>query len=165
MSSERNPTHVYKTPGRYTVRLRVKGPHGEDQEEKQRYILVKDSGEGGGGGQDKQNRKSEPKPPKSRSGPGDKDGRLEGDPTDQRKINPIPEELRHHHPGTPLEEKTLNVYTNRDQSSGQREAQNTPLEQVLPQFQRAAEDAIDREQIPPAYRDFVRRYYEDLHRK
>jgi hypothetical protein len=35
----------------------------------------------------------------------------------------------------------------------------------MPQFQRAAEDAIEREQIPPAYRDHVRRYYDDLHRK
>jgi len=165
VSSERNPTHVYKTPGRYTVRLRVKGPHGEDQEEKQRYIFVKDPGEGGGGGKSKQDQKPEPKPPKSNSGPGNKDGRLEGDPSAQHKVNPIPEELRHHNPGTRMEEKVLNVYTNQNKAAGQGEAQSTPLEQVLPQFQRAAEDAIDREQIPAAYRDYVRRYYEDLHRK
>ena len=44
-------------------------------------------------------------------------------------------------------------------------AAQVPFEQVMPRFQSAAEDAIEREQIPPAYRDHVRRYYEDLHRK
>jgi PKD repeat protein len=168
VSSERNPTHVYKTPGHYTVRLRVKGPHGEDQEEKQKYILVKDQGDGGGGGgggQGKQNQKPEPKPPQPKSAAGNKDGQLEGDPSARHAVNPIPEELRHNNPGTKMVEKELNVYTNKDKATGQGEAQSTPLEQVLPQFQRAAEDAIEREQIPPAYRDFVRRYYEDLHRK
>jgi PKD repeat protein len=167
VSTERNPTHVYKTPGHYTVRLHVKGPHGEDEEEKQRYILVKDPGDGGGGGQNNQNKKPEPKPNKSKSSAGNKDGRLEGDPSARPKVNPIPEELRHHNinKNTKMVEKELNVYTNNNKTPGQGEAQSTPLEQVLPQFQRAAEDAIDREQIPPAYRDYVRRYYEDLQRK
>jgi PKD repeat protein len=166
VSSERNPTHIYKTPGRYTVSLRVKGPHGEDSEEKKQYILVKDPGDGGGGGGGgKQNPKPDPKTPKPKSSAGDKDGQLEGDPSARHAVNPIPEELRHHKPGDKMVEKVLNVYTNKDKASGQGEAQSTPLEQVLPQFQRAAEDAIDREQIPPAYRDYVRRYYEDLHRK
>ncbi|HVR86754.1 MAG TPA: PKD domain-containing protein, partial [Planctomycetota bacterium] len=167
VSSERNPTHVYKTPGHYTVRLRVKGPHGEDQEEKQRYILVKEQGDGGGSGKNKQDSKSDPKLHKSSSSPGNKEGRFEGDPSSRPKVNLIPEELNHQvlKPGTKMEEKVLNVYTNQNQSTGQGEAQSTPLEQVLPKFQRAAEDAIEREQIPPAYRDHVRRYYEDLHRK
>ncbi len=166
VSGERNPTHVYKTPGKYTVRLRVKGPHGEDQEEKKQYIHVKDPGDsGGGGGQGQQNPKPQPQTPKPKSSAGNKDGQLEGDPSARHQVNPIPEELRHHKPGERMVEKELNVYTNKDRTAGQGEAQSTPLEQVLPQFQRAAEDAIDREQIPPAYRDFVRRYYEDLHRK
>lgn len=166
VSEERNPTHIYKTPGHYTVRLRVKGPHGEDEEEKVRYILVKDEGGGGGGGKNNsKNPKPEPKPKNPRSGAGGGDGRLEGDPSQRPKVNVIPEELKHHKPGTKMEEKTLNVYTNKDKQNGEGPAQQVPLDQVLPQFQRAAEDAIDREQIPPAYRDHVRRYYEDLHRK
>jgi PKD repeat protein len=166
VSSERNPTHIYKNPGRYTVRLRVKGPHGEDEEEKQRYIVVKDPGDGGGGGgQSNKNPKPDQKTLKPKSAAGNKDGQLEGDPSARHAVNPIPEELRHHKPGERMVEKELNVYTNKDKTAGQGEAQSTPLEQVLPQFQRAAEDAIEREQIPPAFRDFVRRYYEDLHRK
>jgi PKD repeat protein len=167
VSEERNPTHVFKTPGHYTVRLRVKGKYGEDEEEKVRYILVKDNGGGGGGGgkNNPKNPKPEPKPQNPRSGAGAGDGRLEGDPARRPKVNLIPEELKHHKPGTKMEEKVLNVYTNKDKQNGEGPAQEVPLNQVLPQFQRAAEDAIDREQIPPAWRDHVRRYYEDLHRK
>ncbi len=165
VSSERNPTHIFKNPGHYTVRLRVKGPHGEDQEEKVKYILVKDGGNGGGGGKNKQDPKPDPKPKDPNSGVGKGPGRFEGDPSQQRKVNLIPEELKHHKPGDRMEEKTLSVYSNKDKPNGAGPAQQVPLDQVLPQFQRAAEDAIEREQIPPAYRDHVRRYYEDLHRK
>lgn len=166
VSEERNPTHVYKTPGHYTVWLRVKGPHGEDVEEKVRYILVKEPGDGGGGGKNSPKKpKPEPKPQNPRSGAGIGDGRLEGEPSKRPEVHLIPEELKHHKPGTKMEEKVLNVYTNKDKQNGEGPAQQVPLDQVLPQFQRAAEDAIDREQIAPAYRDHVRRYYEDLHRK
>jgi len=167
VSSERNPTHVYKNPGHYTVRLRVKGPHGEDQEEKERYILVREPGDGGGNGKNKPQANPDPRIQKSNSSAGTKEGRFEGDPSPRPKVNLIPEELKHQalKPGTKMEEKDLNIYTSKHSSTGQGEAQSTPLEEVLPQFQRAAEDAIEREQIPPAYRDHVRRYYEDLHRK
>ena len=167
VSSERNPTHVYKTPGHYTVRLRVKGPQGEDEEEKQRYILVKEQGGGGGNNNNNPDKQPDPKNQKSKTSAGTKEGRFEGDPGARPKVNLIPEELKHQglKPGTKMEEKVLNVYTNNNKTSGQGQAQSTPLDQVLPQFQRAAEDAMEREQIPPAYRDHVRRYYEDLHRK
>lgn len=164
-SSERNPTHIYKQPGHYTVRLRVKGPLGEDQEEKVKYILVKEGGGGGGGGKNKNDPKPEPKPKNSNTGAGTAPGKFEGEPGARPKVNLIPDELKHHKPGTRMEEKDLSVYTNKDKPSGEGPAQQVPLDQVLPQFQRAAEDAIEREQIPPAYRDHVRRYYEDLHRK
>src|SRR6185295_15384083 len=120
VSEERNPTHVYKTPGHYTVRLRVKGKHGEDEEEKVRYILVKDDGGGGGGGKNKpKDPKPEPKPQNPRSGAGVGDGRLEGEPGQRPKVNLIPEELKHHKPGTKMEEKVLNVYTNKDKQNGE----------------------------------------------
>jgi PKD repeat protein len=160
-SAERNPTHVYKTPGHYTVRLRVKGKHGEDDEEKVRYILVKNPGSGGGGG----GKKPDPTPPPTKSGAGSQQGRLMGDPSQRPKVTLIPEELKHHKPGDKTVVKDLNVYTNKNKPTGDGPAAPTPLEQVLPQFQRAAEDAIEREHIPPAYRDHVRRYYDDLHRK
>jgi PKD repeat protein len=167
VSSERNPTHVYKTPGHYTVRLRVKGPHGEDEDERIRYILVKDGGDGGGGGGRKnpKNPADKPQAQKPKTSPGTREGNLLGDPSGRPKVQLSPEEVTHHKPGAKLVEKDLNVYTNKDQPTGEGQPKQVPLEQVLPQFQRAAEDAIERELIAPAYRDHVRRYYEDLHRK
>jgi PKD repeat protein len=166
VSAERNPTHVYKSPGHYTVRLRVKGPRGEDEEEKIRYILVKSGGEGGGGGKkNPKNPADQPKTKKPNSGAGAAEGKTFGDPANRPKVTFDPTEVQSHKPGTKLVEKDLNVYTNKNNQTGEGAPRQVPFEQVLPQFQRAAEDAIEREQIPPAYRDHVRRYYEDLHRK
>jgi len=40
VSSDRNPSHVYQSPGMYTVALTVAGPGGSDQLLKSRYIYV-----------------------------------------------------------------------------------------------------------------------------
>ncbi|MBI3856984.1 MAG: PKD domain-containing protein [Planctomycetes bacterium] len=163
VSHDRNPTHVYKTPGHYTVRLRVKGPQGEDEEEKVRYILVKSPGDGGGGSQNRKNQETKSRE-RNPSGAGGAVGKTFGDPTQRPKVNLVPDELRHPNPGKNLVEKEL-IYTDRNKPKGEGQPSQVPLEQVLPQFQRAAEDAIEREQIPPAYREHVRRYYDDLQRK
>jgi len=165
MSSERNPTHLYRNPGHYTVRLCVKGPHGEDEDEKVRYILVKSPGDGGGGGKNKQKNPNDKEKTQKPGGAGTAKGKLMGDPSDRPKVKFTPTELPSYKKGDRVEEKVLNVYTNQNKQNGEGPATQVPFEQVLPQFQRAAEDAIDRELIPPAYRDHVRRYYEDLHRK
>ena len=163
VSSERNPSHVYKNPGHYTVRLRVKGPHGEDTEEKVRYILVKGPGDGGGGGGAKNQDQKQNKDKKS-TGAGGKSGRLFGDPSQRPKVRLLPDDVRSHtKPDKGLVEKEL-IYTDKSKPKGDGAPSQVPLEQVLPQFQRAAEDAIERELIPPAYRDHVRRYY-DFDRK
>jgi PKD repeat protein len=163
VSSERNPTHIYKTPGHYTVRLRVKGPHGEDVEEKVRYILVKGGNDGGGGGGAK-NEDQKPKEKKKSGGAGSKSGRLFGDPSDRPKVTLMPSDVpSHKKPDKGLVEKEL-IYTDKSKPRGEGAASQVPLQDVLPQFQRAAEDAIERELIPPAYRDHVRRYY-DFERK
>ena len=163
VSSERHPTHVYKTPGHYTVRLRVKGPHGEDVEEKVRYILVKggkDGGGGGGGGKNDQKKQ----PDKKNSGAGSARGKTFGDPSDRPKVQLMPDEVRSHvKPDKGLVEKEL-IYTDKSKPKGDGTPSQVPLQEVLPQFQRAAEDAIERELIPPAYREHVRRYY-DFERK
>ena len=39
-STEKNPTHTYQRPGRYTVKLTVTGPGGSDTETKRDYITV-----------------------------------------------------------------------------------------------------------------------------
>ena len=164
VSSERNPTHVYKNPGHYTVRLRVKGPHGEDTEEKVRYILVKGGNDGGGGGGNKNQDQKQNKDKKA-SGAGGKSGRLFGDPSERPKVTLMPDDVpSHKKPDKGLVEKEL-IYTDKSKPKGDGTPSQVPLQEVLPQFQRAAEDAIERELIPPAYRDHVRRYYEDVQRK
>jgi PKD repeat protein len=157
LSRERNPLHLFRTPGHYTVRLRVKGPHGEDEEEKVRYIHVKDQGGGGLGKGDA------PKAPAAK-GSDRRQGKLFGEKPDRPRVTPVPEELQHHRPGAGLMEKELTVYSDKSRG-GESPAGPVPLEKVLPQFQRAAEDSIERETIPPAYRDHVRRYYEGLRKK
>jgi len=166
-SRERNTTHVYKTPGHYTVRLRAKGPHGEDEEEKVRYILVRNPGDGGGGGGGKQKNPNQKDPsPKPGSAAGNTAGKLFGDPSERHKVKFDPTEVPvAPKPGDRMQEKTLNVYTNKNRQNGEGPATQVPFDQAMPQFQRAAEDANERELIPAAYRDHVRRYYEDLHRK
>ncbi len=160
VSEERNATHVYRRPGHYTVRLFVKGPQGEDEEEKVRYIRVKDpsdspGGGGGGGGQPKPKKE----PPKTPGGLAGRAGQQQ--PSERPKVELVPEELKAHKPGTDLEEKTLKVYTDRA-PGGEGRPEQVPLNQVVQQFKRAAEDSLSRELIPPAYRDLVRRYYEGL---
>jgi PKD repeat protein len=152
VSEERNPEHVYTRPGWYAVTLRVRGPHGEDEEEKLRYIHVKDDdGGGGGGGTAKQ---PKPSPPPHPGGPG-------ASTPERPKVTLVPEELKAHRPGTETEEKTLNVYTGRVPGAPGG-PQQVPLKDVVKEFRRAAEESIERELIPPADRGLVRRYYEGV---
>ncbi len=43
-STERNPVHIYRDPGLYTVSLTISGPAGRDTEVKENYIYVGSSG-------------------------------------------------------------------------------------------------------------------------
>jgi len=157
LSTERNPTYVYRSPGRYTVRLRVKGPHGEDEEEKVRHIVVKDKGKGpggGGGGGQGGGRSQNP------GGAGRQAGKQEGEKQPRRKVDLDRQVVKPHNPGATLVEKPHNVITQTPGGTGQ--IQEKPLTEVLPHYKRAAEDSIDRERIPPALRDYLRRYYDNL---
>ena len=60
-----------------------------------------------------------------------------GDPSQRPKVTLMPEELKHHKPGTRMVEKELNVYTNKNKQTGEGPAVQTPLEQVLPQLRSA----------------------------
>jgi PKD repeat protein len=159
LSSERNPTHVYRSPGRYTVRLRVKGPHGEDVEEKARYIVVKDQGQGpgGGGGGTSSGQSGRDRNP---GGAGRRAGKLESEKTARPKVELDRQLVKPHKPGQDLVEKPVQVFSQNPTGTGQ--PQDQPLERVLPHYKRAAEDSIERERIPPALRDYLRRYYESL---
>lgn len=154
-SLERNPSYVYKVPGHYTVRLRVKGPHGEDAEEKLKYIHVQDEGRGrakGGGGM-------AAKPPAT-GGAGKRPGRDFGEKSARPPTTVIPEGVKPHAPGGPLTEKTKLFGKT---AAGGEGASDVTLGEAFPEYRRAAEDSIDRERIPPAMRETVRRYFNSIH--
>jgi PKD repeat protein len=158
--AERNPTFVYRHPGRYAVRLRVRGPHGEDEEEKLRYIHVREpgSGPGGGGGEEGGPEARWTPPAEGRRPLG---GRGEGDPPAGRpKVTLDPQHVRPYKAGEDLVEKDLRVLAQPPEGEGR--PREGPLEQFLPHYKRAAEDSVRRERIPPPMRDYIRRYYESL---
>jgi PKD repeat protein len=163
LSTERNPTHTFKAPGHYTIRLRVKGPHGEDEEEKVRYILVKNPGNNSGGGRGGQKNNSPTPLPKTPSGAGTKEGRLEGEKSVLPPYKTTPTFVTSQVTGTDTKMTDVNVYAPPPNAPGQ--PQDTPLAPVYQQYKRAAEDTIEKERIPPAMRDYVRRYYESLRPK
>jgi PKD repeat protein len=155
---ERNPVYVYRVPGWYTVRLRVKGPHGEDETEKVRYIHVKEegSGKGGGGASKPQQPTRRPKAPDL--GGGDKTPAKPGKPP---KVQYLPEELKTPDAPKTLVEKDVRIYQPPPPGApGGPDAK--PLDVVLPEYRRAAEDSIERERIPPVLREHLRRYFDGL---
>ena len=160
ISRERNPIYVYRVPGRYTVRLRVKGPHGEDEVEKVRYIHVKEEGGGQGGGGGKNNSpRPKPKTPEP-GGLGPKPPK-----ESQAPKTFVPEELKVP-PTAPqdLVEKVVKIYQPPPPGTpGGPDAK--PLDVVLPDYRRAAEDSIERERIPPVLREHLRRYFDGLRPK
>ncbi len=166
-SGERSPIHVFKQPGRYTVRLAVKGPHGEDEEEKVRYIHVRDQGggKGGGGGGGGRNDSSAARPPyPPPGGAGAQPGRFLGDPSTRPKVTPKIEGVKPHASGGELVEKT-SVIRGPGGGAGSGAIEEVPLEKVFSQYQRAAEDSINRERIPPAMRETVLRYFRNIQPK
>ncbi len=158
-----SPTHVYRQPGRYTVKLRVKGPHGEDEEEKVRYIHVRDKGAGGGGGGggrgDREEKPQAAKNPRS-GGAGREPGRPEGERSKRPPVVLVPEGVQRHKPGGETVTKDVNLLNPTPGGGGP--ARDQPAPTVIPQFQRAAEDSIERERIPPVVRDYIRRYYQSF---
>jgi PKD repeat protein len=162
-SRERNPTHTYRQPGRYTVKLRVKGPHGEDEEEKVRYLHVREAGGGAGkGGGGKGAREESPRAAKDpqAGGAGREPGKLEAERTRRPQVVTVPEGVHTHQRGPGTTVKELQLLSPAPGGSGPPKDQ--PARTVIPRFQRAAEDSIERERIPPVVRDYIRRYYESF---
>jgi PKD repeat protein len=156
---ERNPVYVYRIPGWYTVRLRVAGPHGEDEVEKVRYIHVKEEGDGKGGG--KSEKPMPPKAPKTPA-PAGRDRQPPKGPPPKVQYNPVGVP----HPDAPqdLVEKTQKIYQPAPPGTpGGPDAK--PHEVVLPEYRRAAEDSIEHERIPPVLREHLRRYFDGLRPK
>jgi PKD repeat protein len=164
--TDKNPTHEYRIPGVYTVRLKVKGPHGEDEEIKERYIRVgKQNGGGGGGGGSNPNNSPAPRPRNPNpSKPGQGEGRLFGDKQnvkprelDPTKVDPIIK-------GDKNVEKDLPVITPENPGSGGK-TQEKKYKDVFPFYERQAEETIQREQIPADSRKFVKEYFDRIRPK
>jgi PKD repeat protein len=160
-SAERNPAHLYTVPGYYTVRLRVKGPHGEDEEEKVRFIRVRQEGggqgKGGGpgGGPEGKGGAGGDRP----GSPDRRPGRLEGERARRPDIGIDPVIVPPHTQGGDLRED-IKVFANPGGGSGT--PGEVPLGTVFREYERAYEDSISREHIPPAMRGVVQRYYEKI---
>jgi len=159
-SRERNPTHVYRMPGRYTVRLRARGPGGEDMATKDRYIEVIGDGTGGGGGGGGGDQGG---PGPSEAAPSAADNtpsKIFGDESERPNVTLEDHSVKGRPTGDSMVEKEKKVY------SGEKSGSSTPstqtYENVYGEYRRAAEDAMNREQIPPPLRDYVKRYFDRI---
>jgi PKD repeat protein len=157
-SRERNPKHVYRMPGRYTVRLRVKGPGGEDMATRDRYIEVigDGSGEGGGGGGDGEKGPDPVDPVTPDSAP----SKVFGDQTERPDVTLEDHQVKGRPTGDALVEKEKKVYTG--EKEGEAGQESKTYEHVYGEYRRAAEDSMNREQIPPLLRDYVKRYFDRI---
>ena len=144
---------------RYTVRLTVKGPHGEDVEEKKRFVHVQKDGNNGGGGSGARSG-SNPRMPQPQGSSPNNPGRLLGDRSARPKVQTLPTQIKPHAPGKGVVDKVVNIFDESPDGTGA--AREVPLQSVLPGFQRAAEEAMERERIPPARRELIRSYYEEM---
>ena len=163
---ERMPSHVYHFPGKYTVRLKVKGPGGEDVLTRARYIEVESDGQsgGGGGGQAGGGRGGGGGGAgKGAGGAGAQEGRLFGDPAERPKAEFTPETVKGQPRPGELVEKVKSVYG----KGGQGEhGQERPYDiETFGEYQRAAEDSMNRERIPPSLREYVKKYFEEIRPK
>jgi PKD repeat protein len=157
-SRERNPSHVYRSPGRYTVRLRVKGAGGEDMMTKDQYIEVAGDGGGGGGGGGSDGAKGpQPMAPVS---PDQEPSKIFGPETERPEVTLEDHTVKGRPTGDTLVEKEKKVYTG--EKSGGAGAASETYENVYGEYRRAAEDAMNREQIPPLLRDYVKRYFDRI---
>jgi PKD repeat protein len=161
-SAERNPGYTYRWPGKYTVRLRVSGPGGQDMRVREKYIEVESEGDGGGGpGGGVQ--AAVPKGGASSAGgggAGDQPGRLFEEPYQRPTVKLSPEAVPLEGEGD-LVEKVKNVKLPGTGAGGD----ERPYTEVFGSYRRAAEDTMDREQIPPPLREYVKRYFERIRPK
>lgn len=164
--TEKNPTHEYRIPGVYTVRLKVKGPHGEDEEIKERYIRVgkQNGGGGGGGGSNQNNSPSHLQRNPSPSKPGTGEGPLFGPKETMKKRELDPTKVDPIIKGPKTVEKDLPVITPDEPGAGGK-SQEKKYKDVFPFYERQAEETIQREQIPADSRKFVKEYFERIRPK
>lgn len=158
-SVEKNPIHVYRVPGFYTVKLRVRGPKGEDEEIKERYIHVEQEGGGGGGRQGGSSSRSSGGP-RGGNQAGQKPGEIYGPKTRPPKVKFEDEMVKPaHDPHAPFVQKEKNFAGPDDGRSGSIDPDKR-FSDVFPRYQRQAEETMTRERIPSDLRALVKRYFE-----
>ena len=156
-SRERNPTHVYRMPGRYTVSLRARGPGGEDMAKRERYIEVLGDGGGGNGGGGGGGNEADPAAPAAAE---PQPSKIFGDETERPDVKLDDQTVKGRPTGDSLVEKEKKVYTGEKSDASGPSSQS--YESVYGEYRRAAEDAMSREQIPPLLRDFVKKYFDRI---
>lgn len=161
VSAEKNPTHVYRVPGFYTVKLRVRGPKGEDEEVKERYIHVEQEQRGGGGGgTGKDSSKSKTGPTGGSKAGNQPDRNPYGPKTRPPKVKFEDETVKPaHDPNAPFVQKEKKFAGPGDGRSGQTDPEKK-FNDIFPQYQRQAEETMTRERIPSDLRALVKRYFE-----
>ncbi len=161
-SAARNPAYTYRWPGKYTVRLQVKGPGGEDGKVREKYIEVESEGEGGSGGAGGvAAAQGQSGAPSGGGGAGDQPGHLFfEDPAPRPKVKLDPEAVPLDGTGDLVEKKKWVKVPGVGDGGDER-----PYTEVFGSYRRAAEDTLDREQIPPPLRDYVKRYFERIRPK
>jgi PKD repeat protein len=163
-SKERNPTHVYRQPGRYRVRLRVKGPGGDDTMTRERYIEVIGDGSGGdGGGGGGGGDQGGPQPVAPVAGDDAPSKVFDDKESDRPEVILEDHTVKGRPQGDSMVEKEKRVYTGEKGDSAAPATQ--PYDKVYGEYRRAAEDAMNREQIPPPLRDYVKRYFDRIRPK
>lgn len=96
-------------------------------------------------------------------GAGTEEGRLFGDEAQRPKVEFTPETVQAQPRPGELVEKVKNIYGKGAQGD---RGQDRPYDtQTFGEYQRAAEDAMNREHIPPSLRDYVKRYFEEIRPK
>jgi len=117
----------------------------------------------GGGGRGGGGRAAVNPPPggrkKSAGGAGDKPGRDFGDRSERPKVTLVPEGVTPHTSGGELTEKTKVMGR---AGGGKGALEEVDYGRVFPEYQKIAEDSINRELIPPAYRETLRLYYRKI---
>ncbi len=160
-------SHEYTLPGKYTVRLKVVGPGGEDEIVRERYIEVENEGQGaggsvggagagvkGGGGGSGAG---------GGGGAGGREGQVFGDEATRPKAEYTPESVTTPGRSDEMFEKIKSVYSG--DGSGQ-PGQEKPYDtKTFGEYRQAAEDSMNKERIPVTLRSYVKQYFEEIRPK
>ncbi len=161
-SNERNPEHLFRFPGTYTINLISHGPGETDVEIKKAYIQVgNSSGGGGGSGTIPQPNAKQGETTAKKSG--GEEGGLFGNRSKPKQIEIDPVTV----PSSSREKEKIDrdqwVWSGKKRDLTQKEGRD--LRQLFPEYQRGVEKTMGKEKVPPAVRDYIKKYFEKIRPK